>query len=194
MEKVSYALGLSIGNNLLSSGIAGVNLQQFTKGVQDILEHKTPELSNEEAKQVLDEFFQALANKINAQNLEAGSAFLAKNKQEAGVVELPSGLQYKVLAEGKGRKPSASDRVRCHYKGSLLDGTVFDSSYDRGEPAVFGVNQVIAGWVEALQLMGEGAKWRLFIPSSLAYGERGAGASIPPHATLIFDVELLNVL
>ncbi|MBP5319011.1 MAG: FKBP-type peptidyl-prolyl cis-trans isomerase [Paludibacteraceae bacterium] len=194
MEKVSYALGMSIGNNLQSSGIAGVNLEQFTQGVQDVLEHRKTVLSADEAKKVLDEFFQALANKINAQNKEAGSAFLAKNKQEAGVIELPSGLQYKVLTEGKGRKPAATDRVRCHYKGSLLDGTVFDSSYDRGEPAVFGVNQVIAGWVEALQLMGEGAKWRLFIPSDLAYGERGAGAAIPPHATLVFDVELLNVL
>ncbi|MBO4370095.1 MAG: FKBP-type peptidyl-prolyl cis-trans isomerase [Paludibacteraceae bacterium] len=194
MEKVGYALGMSIGNNLLSSGIAGVNLEQFTKGVQDVLEHKTTDMTPQEAKTVLDDFFQALANKINAQNIEVGRAFLEKNKKEEGVVVLPSGLQYKVLTAGKGRKPSATDRVRCHYTGSLIDGTVFDSSVERGEPAVFGVNQVIAGWIEALQLMEEGAKWRLFIPSELAYGERGAGAAIPPHATLIFDVELLKVL
>ena len=185
---------MSIGNNLLSSGIAGVNLEQFTKGVQDVLEHKTTDMTPQEAKTVLDDFFQALANKINAQNIEVGRAFLEKNKKEEGVVVLPSGLQYKVLTAGKGRKPSATDRVRCHYTGSLIDGTVFDSSVERGEPAVFGVNQVIAGWIEALQLMEEGAKWRLFIPSELAYGERGAGAAIPPHATLIFDVELLKVL
>ncbi len=122
-----------------------------------------------------------------------GKAFLEKNKKEEGVIELPSGLQYKVLKEGNGKKPKATDKVRCHYEGMLLDGTIFDSSIKRGEPAVFGVNQVIQGWVEALQLMQEGSKWRLFIPSEMAYGARGAGNSIPPHATLIFDVELLAV-
>lgn len=193
MEKVSYALGLSIGNNLLSSGIKDMNLEQFTKGVSDVLKGATPDMKYDEAKKILDKFFTELADKINSQNIAVGKAFLEKNKKEEGVVELPSGLQYKVLKEGNGKKPKATDKVRCHYEGMLLDGTIFDSSIKRGEPAVFGVNQVIQGWVEALQLMQEGAKWRLFIPSEMAYGARGAGNSIPPHATLIFDVELLAV-
>ncbi len=193
MEKVSYALGLSIGNNLLSSGIKDVNLEKFSKGVSDVLKGANPEMSYDEAKKILDKFFKELAEKINGQNAAVGKAFLEKNKKEEGVIELPSGLQYKVLKEGNGKKPKATDKVRCHYEGMLLDGTVFDSSIKRGEPAVFGVNQVIQGWVEALQLMKEGSKWRLFIPSEMAYGARGAGNSIPPHATLIFDVELISV-
>lgn len=193
MEKVSYALGLSIGNNLLSSGIKDVNLEKFSKGVSDVLKGANPEMSYDEAKKILDKFFKELAEKINEQNAAVGKAFLEKNKKEEGVIELPSGLQYKVLKEGNGKKPKATDKVRCHYEGMLLDGTVFDSSIKRGEPAVFGVNQVIQGWVEALQLMQEGSKWRLFIPSEMAYGARGAGNSIPPHATLIFDVELISV-
>ena len=193
MEKISYALGLSIGNNLLSSGIKDINLEKFSKGVADVLKGATPEMSYDEAKKTLDKFFTELAEKINGQNAAVGKAFLEKNKKEEGVVELPSGLQYKVIKEGTGKKPKATDKVRCHYEGMLLDGTVFDSSIKRGEPAVFGVNQVIQGWVEALQLMSEGSKWRLFIPSEMAYGARGAGNSIPPHATLIFDVELLKV-
>lgn len=193
MEKVSYALGLSIGNNLLSSGIKDVNLEKFSKGVSDVLKGANPEMSYDEAKKTLDKFFKELAEKINGQNAAVGKAFLEKNKKEEGVIELPSGLQYKVLKEGNGKKPKATDKVRCHYEGMLLDGTVFDSSIKRGEPAVFGVNQVIQGWVEALQLMQEGSKWRLFIPSEMAYGARGAGNSIPPHATLIFDVELISV-
>ncbi|HOH74777.1 MAG: FKBP-type peptidyl-prolyl cis-trans isomerase [Paludibacteraceae bacterium] len=194
MEKVSYALGLSIGNNLIGSGITGVNLDKFVQGVQDVLEQKTAEISYDEAKIVLDEYFQDLANKMQALNKQIGAEFLAQNKQKEGVVELASGLQYQVLTAGTGAKPSATDQVQCHYHGTMLDGQVFDSSVQRGEPAVFGVNQVIAGWVEALQLMQEGAKWRLFIPYQLAYGERGAGQSIPPFATLIFDVELLKVI
>ncbi|MBQ5524553.1 MAG: FKBP-type peptidyl-prolyl cis-trans isomerase [Paludibacteraceae bacterium] len=194
MEKVSYALGLSIGNNLLSSGIKDVNLEKFAKGVSDVLKGANPEMSYDEAKKILDKFFKELAEKINGQNAAVGKAFLEKNKKEEGVIELPSGLQYKVLKEGNGKKPKATDKVRCHYEGMLLDGTVFDSSIKRGEPAVFGVNQVIQGWVEALQLMQEGSKWRLFIPSEMAYGARGAGNSIPPHATLIFDVELIEVV
>ena len=194
MDKISYALGLSIGNNLLSSGITRLDMNKFTCAVNDVLEHKTPEMSYDEAKTVLNGFFADLSRKVAEQQQASGRAFLEKNAKEAGVVTLPSGLQYKVLSEGRGAKPGPADRVRCHYEGSLIDGTVFDSSVKRGEPAEFGVNQVIAGWVEALQLMGEGAKWRLFIPSELAYGAQGAGASVPPHATLIFDVELLKVL
>ncbi len=194
MEKISYALGLSIGNNLLSSGIKDLNLEKFSKGVSDVLKGATPEMTYDDAKKTLDKFFTDLANQINSRNIEVGKAFLEKNKKEEGVIELASGLQYKVLKEGDGKKPKATDKVKCHYEGMLLDGTIFDSSVKRGEPAVFGVSQVIQGWVEALQLMSEGSKWRLFIPSNLAYGERGAGSSIPPHATLIFDVELISVL
>ena len=131
---------------------------------------------------------------MNAENMEKGKKFLEENGKKPGVVTLPSGLQYEVLKEGNGKKPKATDRVKCHYEGTLIDGTLFDSSIKRGEPAVFGVNQVIAGWVEALQLMSEGAKWRLFIPSELAYGANGAGEMIPPHSTLIFEVELIAVV
>lgn len=194
MEKVSYALGLSIGNNLLSSGIRDLNIEKFTQAIQDVLGGVQPEMTYDEAKTTLDKFFRDLADKINAQNIQVGKEFLENNAKKEGVVCLSSGLQYQVLQVGNGKKPGATDKVRCHYHGMLLDGTVFDSSVNRGEPAEFGVNQVIQGWVEALQLMQEGAKWRLFIPSDMAYGARGAGQSIPPHATLIFDVELIKVL
>ncbi len=193
MEKVSYALGLSIGNNLLGSGIKDLNTEEFIKAVKTVMAGEKPEMSYEEAKQVLDTFFHDLANKINEKNIQAGKDFLSKNKEQEGVVELASGLQYQILTSGSGKSPSITNRVKCHYTGMLLDGTVFDSSVQRGEPAEFGVNQVIAGWTEALQLMKEGDKWRLFIPSDMAYGARGAGNSIPPHATLIFDVELIEV-
>ncbi|MBR2370330.1 MAG: FKBP-type peptidyl-prolyl cis-trans isomerase [Paludibacteraceae bacterium] len=193
MEKVSYALGLSIGNNLLGSGIKDLNTEEFIKAVKTVMAGEKPEMTYEEAKQVLDTFFHDLANKINEKNIQAGKDFLAKNKTQDGVVELASGLQYQILTSGSGKSPSITNRVKCHYTGMLLDGTVFDSSVQRGEPAEFGVNQVIAGWTEALQLMKEGDKWRLFIPSDMAYGARGAGNSIPPHATLIFDVELIEV-
>lgn len=193
MEKVSYALGLSIGNNLLGSGIKDLNTEEFVKAIKSVMAGEKPEMSYEEAKQVLDTFFHDLANKINEKNIQAGKDFLAKNKEQEGVVELASGLQYQILTSGAGKSPSITNRVKCHYTGMLLDGTVFDSSVQRGEPAEFGVNQVIAGWTEALQLMKEGDKWRLFIPSDMAYGARGAGNSIPPHATLIFDVELIEV-
>ena len=193
MEKVSYALGLSIGNNLLGSGIKDLNTDEFVKAIKTVMAGEKPEMSYEEAKQVLDTFFHDLADKINEKNIQAGKDFLAKNKEQEGVVELASGLQYQILTSGAGKSPSITNRVKCHYTGMLLDGTVFDSSVQRGEPAEFGVNQVIAGWTEALQLMKEGDKWRLFIPSDMAYGARGAGNSIPPHATLIFDVELIEV-
>lgn len=194
MDKVSYALGMSIANNILGSGIKEMNLDDFNAAVADVMNGKDTIIDKNEAKQVLDKFFTELAEKINEQNKAVGDAFLKQNREREAVVELPSGLQYEVLVDGTGKSPKASDRVQCHYEGRLLDGTVFDSSYKRKEPAVFGVNQVIKGWVEALQLMKEGSKWRLFIPSDLAYGAHGAGQSIPPHATLIFDVELLKVV
>ena len=142
----------------------------------------------------VNKYFEELEAKMNAANIEKGKSFLEENAKRPEVVTLPSGLQYEIIKEGNGKKPEATDRVKCHYEGTLIDGTLFDSSIKRGEPDVFGVNQVIKGWVEALQLMTEGSKWRLFIPSELAYGAQQAGEMIPPHSTLIFDVELIEVL
>ena len=194
MDKVSYALGLSIGNNFQNSGISTIKVEDFVKGLKDVLEGTTPELSYDEAKEIINEFFTKLQQEKLENNKEAGAEFLTINKGREGVIELPSGLQYQVLTAGTGAKPTAADKVKCHYHGTLINGTVFDSSVERGEPAEFGVGQVIPGWVEALQLMETGAKWRLFIPSNLAYGERGAGEAIEPNSTLIFDVELLDIV
>lgn len=194
MDKVSYALGLSIGNNFQNSGIKGLNIDDFVKGLNDVLSENKPEISYDEAKQVINDYFMQLQAEKLTLNKQAGEEFLRINKEKAGVVELPSGLQYQILEKGNGAKPSSSDQVKCHYHGTLINGTVFDSSVQRGEPATFGVSQVIPGWVEALQLMEVGAKWRLFIPSDLAYGERGAGESIEPNSALIFDVELLDIV
>ncbi len=194
MDKLSYALGLSMGNNFKSSGIQTLSVTDFANGVKAVYEGEKPEMTYSEAKQVINDFFMQMQREINDRNRAEGEAFLAENKKKPGVVALPSGLQYEVLTEGKGKKPASTDRVQCHYHGTLINGEVFDSSVDRGEPAIFGVNQVIPGWVEALQLMPEGSKWRLFIPSNLAYGENGAGGKIGPNATLIFDVELIKVL
>ena len=194
MDKVSYALGLSIGNNFQNSGISTIKIEDFVKGLKDVLEGTTPEISYDEAKEIINEFFTKLQQEKLENNKAAGVEFLAINKGREGVIELPSGLQYQVLTAGTGAKPTAADKVKCHYHGTLINGTVFDSSVERGEPAEFGVGQVIPGWVEALQLMETGAKWRLFIPSNLAYGERGAGEAIEPNSTLIFDVELLDIV
>lgn len=194
MDKFSYGLGMGIGQNLLSMGVKGMSVEDFVKGLIDVLEGNKTELTHSEAQKVVNEHFQKLAEEAYAVNKRAGEKFLAENAKKEGVVVLPSGLQYEVLAEGNGKKPSATDRVQCHYEGTLIDGTIFDSSIKRGEPAVFGVNQVIRGWVEALQLMQEGAKWRLYIPYDMAYGEHGAGEMIPPYSALVFDVELIKVL
>jgi FKBP-type peptidyl-prolyl cis-trans isomerase FklB len=194
MDKFSYGLGMGIGQNLLSMGIKNMSVEDFIKGINDVLSGGKTDMSHAEAQKVVNEHFQKLAEEAYAQNKSAGEAFLAENAKKEGVTVLPSGLQYEVLAEGSGKKPSATDRVQCHYEGTLIDGTVFDSSVKRGEPAVFGVNQVIRGWVEALQLMQEGAKWRLYIPYDMAYGEHGAGEMIPPYSALVFDVELIKVL
>lgn len=194
MDKVSYALGLSIGNNFQNSGINNLQIEDFVKGLKDVLEGAVPEISYDEAKLVINDFFVKLQGEKLEINKKAGEEFLNINKEKAGVVELPSGLQYQVLQKGTGAKPVASDKVKCHYHGTLINGTVFDSSVERGEPAVFGVSQVIPGWVEALQLMETGSKWRLFIPSDLAYGEHGAGEAIEPNSTLVFDVELLDIV
>lgn len=194
MDKVSYALGLSIGNNFLNSGIKNLQVEDFVKGLTDVLNEKQPDITYDEAKEVINEFFIKLQKEKMEINKKAGEEFLHINKGRAGVVELPSGLQYQILKQGNGAKPKATDKVKCHYHGTLINGTIFDSSVQRGQPAVFGVNQVIPGWVEALQLMPVGSKWRLFIPSNLAYGEQGAGEMIEPNSTLIFDVELLDIV
>ncbi len=194
MEKISYALGLSLGNNLLSSGIEKLDVQKIAKGIQDVLEKNEPEISYQEAQATINEFFEALQSKANEVAIQKGKDFLTQNALRKEVVNLASGLQYEVLTEGKGAIPQASDTVKVHYHGTLLDGNVFDSSVQRGEPATFGVTQVISGWVEALQLMPVGSKWKLYIPSDLAYGAQGAGKDIGPHTALIFEVELIDIV
>ena len=194
MDKFSYAIGLGIGQNLSSMGIQGLAVDDFAQAIRDVLEGNQTAISHNAAREIVNKYFEELEAKMSAVAIEQGKAFLEENKKRPGIVTLPSGLQYEVINEGTGKKPKATDQVRCHYEGTLVDGTLFDSSIQRGEPAVFGVNQVIPGWVEALQLMSEGAKWKLYIPSDLGYGARGAGEMIPPHSTLVFEVELLEVL
>ena len=200
LDRISYALGLSMGNNFRNSGIKTINVSDFADGVAAVFEGAKPKMSYDEAKEEIRIFFQAMeeeqraaAQKMGEVNAAAGKAFLEENGKRVEVNVTPSGLQYEVLEEGTGKQPSAGDNVTVHYTGKLIDGTVFDSSVDRGAPATFGVTQVIPGWVEALQMMKEGAKWRLFIPSTLAYGPNGAGNIIGPNSTLIFDVELIKV-
>lgn len=202
LDRISYALGLSMGNNFRASGITEINVQDFADGVAAVFYGFTPKMSYDEAKAEIQAYFtemekkqRAAAEELGKANAAAGEAFLAENGKRVEVKTTPSGLQYEVLTEGDGPRPEANDQVEVHYTGKLIDGTVFDSSVDRGMPATFGVTQVIPGWVEALQLMKAGSKWRLFIPSNLAYGPNGApGSPIGPNATLIFDVELLKVI
>ena len=194
MDKFSYGLGMNIGQNLASMGVSTLEFADFVKGMQDVLSGKQTEITVVEAQNAINDFFNKLTEEKYGKTKESGIAFLEENKKREGVVNLPSGLQYEIINAGLGKKPTAADRVQCHYEGTLIDGTVFDSSIKRGQPAVFGVSQVIAGWVEALQLMGEGSKWRLYIPYDLAYGANGAGEMIPPYSALIFDVELIKVL
>lgn len=194
MEQLSYALGMVIGQNLKDMGIAQFDDEKFTTAVRHILAGEKPDMTMAEAHQQVAAYLQAKEAEKGKAAREAGEHFLAENAKKEGVVVLPSGLQYQVLTATEGRKPAATDSVKCHYEGRLTDGSVFDSSYRRGEPATFPLNGVIAGWTEGLQLMGEGSKFRFFIPYHLAYGERGAGASIPPYAALVFDVELLEVI
>lgn len=202
MDKISYALGLNIGQQLKQMGLKDVlDVESFAASITDTLQGNPLKVSAGEAQQLLNTFFAELEAKQQAAAAEAGKTarlegekFLAENAKKPGVTTTKSGLQYEVLVEGTGRQPKASDTVRCHYEGTLLDGSVFDSSYRRGEPADFGLRQVIAGWTEGVQLMKEGAKFRFYIPYNLAYGERGAGSDIPPYAALIFDVELIKVL
>jgi peptidyl-prolyl cis-trans isomerase len=200
MDKLSYALGIGIGSQLAGMGAKELNIDDFAQAIKDVISGSELKVDNAEAQTLVQNFFQEQEAKQQAAAAEAGKvakaageAFLAENGKKDGIVTLPSGLQYQVLKEGNGKKPSATDQVVCHYEGTLIDGTVFDSSYQRNQPATFGLNQVIPGWTEGVQLMQEGAKYRFFIPYNLAYGERGAGAQIPPFAALVFDVELIEV-
>ena len=202
MDKLSYALGLGIGQQLKQMGLKdSLKVEDFAQSITDVLNDNELKISNAEAQTLVNSYFQEMEEKMQKENaekgkkaLEEGRVFLENNGKRAEVTTTKSGLQYEVLKEGNGKHPKATDKVRCHYEGTLIDGTVFDSSYQRNKPAVFGLNQVITGWTEGVQLMGEGAKFRFYIPYLLAYGEAGAGASIPPYSTLIFDVELLEVL
>ena len=194
MNKISYALGLGIGQQLKSMHIENFSVEDFTRSIMDVMGDQPTAMTAREAQQMLNEYFENKAKEDAQQAIAEGAAFLKDNGEREGVVTTKSGLQYEVLTEGTGKSPKATDKVRCHYEGRLIDGSVFDSSYLRGEPADFGLNQVIPGWTEGVQLMKEGAKYRFFIPYVLGYGERGAGSSIPPYSTLVFDVELIKVL
>ncbi len=202
MDKLSYALGMSIAHNMMSSGVKELVYEDFKAAVQACMQGDKTELSPDEATEVLNKFFEELEAARAAEQAEIGAVmkklgeeFLEKNKSESGVITLESGLQYKVLKEGDSDKfPTKDSSVKCHYEGRFVDGKVFDSSYKRGEPATFGVTQVIKGWTEALQLMSVGSKWQLYIPYQLAYGETGAAGAIPPYATLVFDVELIEIV
>ena len=194
-EKISYIIGRDMATNLKKQGIE-IEAESFVKGLKEVIAGQPSSLSQQDIQMAMMALQQEMQQKQGAQgseNQQAGEDFLAENKNKEGVKTLPSGLQYQVLQEGTGKSPAASDKVTTHYHGTLIDGTVFDSSYERGQPATFPVNGVIAGWTEALQLMKEGAKWRLFIPSNLAYGSQGAGDVIGPNTALIFDVELISV-
>ncbi|MCR5180300.1 MAG: FKBP-type peptidyl-prolyl cis-trans isomerase [Bacteroidaceae bacterium] len=194
MNKISYALGLGIGQQLKNMGIEDFSLEDFTNSIKDVMTDSELALSHREAQALLNEYFDKQARKQAEGAIAEGKVFLEENAKKPGVVTTKSGLQYQVLSEGTGRSPKATDKVRCHYEGWLINGNVFDSSYKRGEPADFPLNGVIPGWTEGVQLMKEGAKYRFFIPYLLGYGESGAGSSIPPYSTLIFDVELIKVL
>ena len=200
MDKLSYALGLGIGRQLAQMGDEQLSIDDFAQAIKDVVAGGQLKLDEAEAQVIVQEFFQKQEEKqrdaaaeMGKKAKEEGEKYLAENAKKEGVVTLPSGLQYLVIKEGNGKRPKATDKVKCHYEGMLVDGTLFDSSVQRGEPATFPLNQVIAGWTEGLQLMTEGSKYRFFIPYTLGYGERGAGASIPPFAALVFDVELIEV-
>lgn len=193
MDKLSYALGVVIANNLKGLGVNSLAMADFSKAIDDILKGEQPEVSETEAQMLVQQFMEQQEAERGKFMREAGERYLADNAKREGVTVLPSGLQYEVLRSAIGRKPTAMDTVECHYEGRLIDGTVFDSSYKRGQTATFGLNQVIKGWTEGVQLMAEGAKYRLFIPYNLAYGTHGAGQQIPPYAALVFDIELIKV-
>lgn len=193
-NKISYALGLMMGNNFRSSGVKGLDINVFSQAIDDVLKGNSLEMSYDEAKQTMNSFFTRMQEEKLILNKKAGEEFLRINKERPGVKTTNSGIQYEVLKEGNGAKPKAAEQVKVHYEGKLIDGQIFDSSIKRGEPATFGLNQVIPGWTEALQLMPVGSKYRIYIPSELGYGEKGAGEMIEPNSTLVFDVELLDIV
>ena len=193
MDKISYALGLSFGQNMMASGIHSLDYSDLADGIKDVMEGNEPKLSYQHAQQILNEYFTQLSQKAAQVAKDEGERFLAENAKRPSVKTTSSGLQYEVIEATLGQKPRATDTVKVHYEGKLINGTVFDSSYKRGEPISFPLNGVIAGWTEGLQLMAVGSKYRFFIPYNLAYGTRGAGEQIPPYATLIFTVELLAI-
>lgn len=193
MDSVSYSLGVLVGQNLKSQGFDKLDPAALSQGLQDILTGKTPKISPEQAGMIVNKSMEESKKKASSGNIEEGKKFLAENAKKPGVITLPSGMQYMILKEGTGPKPKLTDKVTTHYVGTLLNGEEFDSSVKRGQPATFPVNGVIKGWTEALQMMPVGSKWKLFIPSELAYGERGAGGQIKPYATLIFEVELISI-
>jgi len=193
MDTLSYSVGILIGSNLEQQGLDKVNVSDVAIGLSDAIKGEDLRISLEEANSILSAYIEGQQAKKMGAVIEEGAAFLAENGKKDGVTTLESGLQYQVITAGDGPKPTLKDKVTTHYHGTLIDGTVFDSSYDRGQPASFPVSGVIAGWTEALQLMSVGSKWRLFVPHNLAYGERGAGGAIKPYSTLIFDVELISI-
>ena len=193
MDSVSYSIGVSIGQNIKGQGLDSLNVDALAKAMKSVYQSDSLLISNEQANQFLGSYFQGLQAKKAEASQKAGQQFLAENKAKPNVTTLPSGLQYEVLKAGTGPKPKPTDKVKAHYRGTLVDGKVFDSSYDRNQPLEIGVSEVIPGWTEALQLMPVGSKWRLVIPSQLGYGERGAGRDIPPNSTLIFEMELLSI-
>jgi FKBP-type peptidyl-prolyl cis-trans isomerase FklB len=193
MEKLSYSLGVNMATGVKAQGLETIDENAIAKAFKDVFEGNDLDISEEDGMKLLQEYFGKIQAAAQEKAGEAGATYLAKNAAKEGVITTESGLQYEVLTEGNGAKPTAADQVTVHYHGMLTDGTVFDSSVDRGEPAKFGVTQVIPGWVEALQLMSVGDKWKLTIPSNLAYGDKGAGGMIGPNATLVFEVELLGI-
>lgn len=194
IDSVSYSFGLMVAKNMTLQGIDKINYNAFEMGFYHMMSDKKVKIAPEDAHLIIQSYINEIREKEARANLLEGEAFLAENKQKEGIVELPSGLQYKVIVSGDGKSPKANDVVKVHYQGTLLDGTIFDSSVERGQPAVFNVNGVIKGWTEALKLMRTGSKWMLYIPPQLAYGEKGAGDDIGPNATLIFEVELLEIM
>jgi FKBP-type peptidyl-prolyl cis-trans isomerase FklB len=191
-DSISYGLGVSIGNNFKTSNLDSIDVDLLAKGMRDVFAGK-PAITQEEADKAINAFMMKREKVKGEENIAKGNAFLEQNKKKPGVITTPSGLQYSVIKEGTGAKPTLNDKITAHYHGTLTDGTVFDSSVDRGQPASFPVSGVIPGWTEALQMMSVGSKWKLVIPSNLAYGERGAGGKIAPNSVLVFEVELLSI-
>jgi FKBP-type peptidyl-prolyl cis-trans isomerase FklB len=193
-EQFSYAIGLSVASNLIGSNVKSIDTNAFNLAIEDAYKGNLPQIDSDEANKIIQEFFERTKNDELTKNIKEGENFLAENKKKEGIQELPSGMQFEIINQGDGELPTINDQVECHYHGTLINGNVFDSSVERKQTATFPVNGVIKGWQEALQLMSVGSKWRLYVPSQLAYGEQGAGADIGPNSTLIFEVELISIV